>query len=120
MFALTIVLKLIIGLIGLFIVTRLVGKKALSEFTPFDFIYALVLGGILESGLFMGEIKIWHMLLALVVWGILIYLIETVVQMVNPIKTWVRGTPSVLIIDGKINLGEMKRTHIELEHLRGM
>lgn len=120
MFVLSTVVKLVTGLLGLFIVTRLVGKKALSEFTPFDFIYALVLGGILESGLFMTDVRFWHILLALAVWGALIFFIEAVVETAGPIKTWVKGTPSVLVLEGKVNAGELKRSHIELEQLRGM
>ena len=41
-------MKLIIGLIALMVVIRLLGKKHLAEMTPYDIIYLIVFGGILE------------------------------------------------------------------------
>lgn len=69
-------LKIIVGLAALLAVTRLLGKKEMSQLTPFDFIYALVLGGILEEGIYDPKITIWQILFGVVVWGLLIYLIE--------------------------------------------
>lgn len=120
MLMLSITVKLIAGLIGLFLVTRLVGKKALSEFTPFDFIYALVLGGILEESLYDENVTIVHILIALAAWGILIFIAEALVQNVERLKNWIKGKPSVLVHNATLNYGELKRNHIELEQLRGM
>lgn len=41
----SITMKLVFGLIGLLLVVRLFGKKSMSEVTPFDLVYTLVLGG---------------------------------------------------------------------------
>ena len=43
----SITMKLVFGLIGLLLVVRLLGKKSMSEITPFDLFYTRVLGGIL-------------------------------------------------------------------------
>lgn len=40
----SITMKLVFGLIGLLLVVRLLGKKSMSEITPFDLVYTLVLG----------------------------------------------------------------------------
>lgn len=48
----TITLKIIIGFIALLIVLRLMGKKEFSQITPVDFIYLLVLGGLLEDAVY--------------------------------------------------------------------
>lgn len=44
-------LKLLFGLIALLVVIRLLRKKEMSQLTPFDFIYSIVLGGILEESI---------------------------------------------------------------------
>ena len=44
-------LKLVIGLCALLVVVRLLDKKELAQLTPYDFVYTLVLGGILEESL---------------------------------------------------------------------
>lgn len=41
-------LKLIVGLLGIAIITRVLGKKQTSQVTPLDFVYALILGELLK------------------------------------------------------------------------
>ena len=91
MFYLTIGIKLVAGLVSLFLVTRLVGKKSLSEFTPFDFVYALVLGGILEETLYDEQVTVLHLLFAVAIWGLLIYSMESLIQRAERLKTWIHG-----------------------------
>lgn len=69
MIYLEIATKLVIGLAGLLAVARLLGKKEMSQVTPFDFIYALVLGGILEEGIYDKKVSIWQILYAICLWG---------------------------------------------------
>lgn len=117
---LSIAVKLIAGLIGLLVVMRTLGKKALSEITPFDLIYTLVLGGILEESIYDDAVKVWHVLFALFIWGILIYIIEVFVQKSDKTNQIVKGKPSVLILDGKLNMEELEENHLEMEQLRAL
>ncbi len=50
----------------------------------------------------------------------MIYFLESVVQKKDKINTFIKGTPSVLIYDGELNLLEIKNNHIEMEQLRSM
>lgn len=117
---LTIAIKLTIGVAALILVVRLLGKKQMSELTPFDFIYTLVLGGSLEEGLYDEKISLPHILFALAIWGILIYIIEILVQKVEFLKKPIKGGPSELMADGELNHVELKKNHIEMEQLRSM
>lgn len=76
----TIILKLFFGLFGLLLVARLLGKKTLSEITPFDLIYTLVLGGILEESIYDDNVSVFHVLFAIALWALLIYFIEEFVK----------------------------------------
>ena len=44
--------KLVIGFAALLVVIRLLGKKHLAQMTPYDIIYLLVFGGILEESIY--------------------------------------------------------------------
>ncbi|HWO97282.1 MAG TPA: DUF421 domain-containing protein [Bacillus sp. (in: firmicutes)] len=116
----SIAFKLILGLAALLIVTRILGKKEMAQITPFDFIYALMLGGILEEGVYDDKVSILHILFALALWAILIYIIEVAVQKVDKLKRPLKGEPSPLIVKGQINLKEMKKNNMEMEQLRSM
>ena len=116
----SIAVKLVIGLAALFIVLRLLGKKELSQATPFDFIYTLVLGGILEEAIYDDKVSVFHILFAVALWGALIYFIEILVERNDAIKKPLKGEPSTLIEKGSIKLDEMKKNHMEMEQLRGL
>jgi len=115
-----ILFKLFFGLISLLLVVRLLGKKSLADITPFDLIYTLVLGGILEESLYDDQVNIGHVILAVSLWGLMIYLIEKSVQRSERITRWIKGEPAVLIMNGKLNLGIIRSNKIEMEQLRAM
>lgn len=92
----------------------------MSEITPFDLIYTLVLGGILEESIYDDAVHAGHILFALTVWGVLIYCIEVFVQKNDDINHVVKGKPSVLIHDGQLNVEELEKNHMEMEQLRAL
>lgn len=117
---LSISLKLVFGLVSLMLVTRVLGKKALADVTPFDLIYTLVLGGILEESIYDDKLNIGHLVFALFLWAALIYIIERIVQKNTRVSRLLKGEPSVIIRDGVINLKALSKNHIEMEQLRTM
>lgn len=111
-------LKLFVGLIALLIVIRLLGKKELAQLTPFDFVYTLVLGGILEESLFDEQVKVSHFLFALFLWSLFIYVIEKTAQKWNKVRALLKGKPVKLISDGHLNLPAFNKNHLDMEQLR--
>lgn len=114
------VIKLALGLGALLVVTRLLGKKEMGQFTPFDFIYALILGALLEEGLYDEKITIWQMLFGIAVWAVLIYIVEVLVQKNDSIRKLLKGTTTRIMKDGKLDFEKLKKNHIEMEQLRTM
>ncbi|QTD41977.1 DUF421 domain-containing protein [Sporosarcina sp. Te-1] len=112
--------KLVIGLIAFMIVIRTLGKKHLAEMTPYDMIYLLMFGGILEETLYNPKISIWQFLFSLGVWVAAIYVIEKLVTKSNKVRILLKGEPDHLIVDGEINLKLMKKNQMEMEQLRTM
>ncbi|MBS4219769.1 DUF421 domain-containing protein [Bacillus sp. FJAT-49711] len=114
------VMKLVLGLLALLIVTRLLGKKEMGQFTPFDFVYALILGALLEESLYDDKISIFQMLFGVAVWGILIYIVEVLAVKSSKIRRILKGDPSTIVRDGNLDMKAMKKNHIEMEQLRTM
>lgn len=117
---LSIITKLLAGLISLLIVVRLLGKKTLSEMTPYDFIYTLVLGGILEESIYDDNVAVWQVVMGIALWAALIYVLEIIAAKNDSANTVFKGEPSVLIYEGKIVHPELKRNKVEFEQLRGL
>ncbi|WP_257535684.1 DUF421 domain-containing protein [Mesobacillus foraminis] len=113
-------LKLLIGLAALVIVTRILGKKHMSQVTPFDFVYALILGGMVEETIYHADHTVPQMIFSITVWGILIYTVEKLTQKVDWLRGPLKGSTQVLIKDGKISIKELERANLELEQLRSL
>lgn len=110
--------KIIVGLVALLIVIRLLGKKELAQITPFDFVYILVLGGLLEESVYDDMVTVWQVLYAIGLWAVLIYLIEKIVQRFDKTRPAIKGEPSVIINNGELDLKQMKDNKLESEQLR--
>ncbi|MGG0668032.1 DUF421 domain-containing protein [Sporosarcina koreensis] len=113
-------LKLVVGLIAFLIVIRLLGKKHLAEMTPYDIIYLIMFGGILEESLYDNKISIWMFLFSLAVWAVAIFAIEKLVSRFNRLRILLKGEPAQLIADGKINQKAFKKNQLEMEQIRTM
>ncbi len=115
---LDILLKLFIGLCALLVIVRFLGKKELAQLTPYDFVYTLVLGGILEESLFDEKIKITHFLFAIALWAMLIYFIERAAKKWDQLRLLLKGEPVRLISDGQLDMEKFNKHHLEMEQLR--
>ncbi len=102
------------------LVVRLLGKKELSQITPFDLVYLLVLGGLLEESIYDDLVTVWQVLYAIGLWAVLIYIIELIVRRFDRMRTVIKGEPSIIIKDGELDVKTLKKNKLESEQLRTM
>lgn len=112
--------KLITGAIGIFILLRIMGKKTMSELTPFDLIYILLLGAVVEEAIYDDKVNVLHVLFAIVIWGLFVYAIEKALQHTDKFSTFIEGEPAILIEKGRLNLKELDANFFDIEQLRSM
>ena len=112
--------KLITGAIGIFILLRIMGKKTMSELTPFDLIYILLLGAVVEEAIYDDKVNVLHVLFAIVLWGLFVYAIEKALQHTDKFSTLIEGEPAILIEKGRLNLKELDANFFDIEQLRSM
>lgn len=111
-------LKLTAGLIGVMIVLRLMGRKELAQITPLDFVYALILGGIIEESLYDATVPVYEMMFALFFWALLIYVLEKFALKNRRFKTIAQGDPVILIKDGQLDSAVMERNNMDVDEVR--
>lgn len=112
--------ELILGFVGLFIVTRLLGKTQISQITPFDFISSLILGELLGNAIYDENVHIFYILYALVVWGLLIFVIEFWTQKKKGVRGILEGQPEIVIHNGKLVYGALKKSKLDINQLQGL
>lgn len=116
----SIILKIIVGFFVLLAVIRFLGKKELSELTPIDLINLLVLGGLLEESIYDENVRFWEVPYAALLWSILIYLFDLLIRKFDKLRPALKGKPSVLIRNGKLDVEVLRRNKLESEQLRSM
>lgn len=102
--------KLMIGLVALLAVVRVLGRKSLAQMTPYDFVYTLVLDGVLEEALYDDQVNLLHVLLGISLWGVLIFTLEYISTQTEYLNKLFKGEPSVIIYNGQLVLPAMKKT----------
>ncbi|MEK4199336.1 DUF421 domain-containing protein [Cytobacillus sp. FSL K6-0265] len=109
---------LIVGFIALFIMTKILGKSQISQITPFDFISAIVLGELVGNALYDENTGIRQMLFSVLLWTILILTTEKITQKFRRTRKLLEGGPSIVIRKGKIEYGQLKKNHLDLNQLQ--
>lgn len=117
-----IILRSIFLLVILFLFTKWLGKKQVSQLNIFDFISGIVLGGIVAFHSSTIEGSIIYALLALAVWFFIPLLVDYVALKNQFFRDFIRGKSTVFIQDGKVLEDNLKKerytTDDLLENLR--
>lgn len=111
-------LKLIIGLIVLTLTLRILGKQNMAQMTPYDVVYIIVFGGILDSTFYDDGIDIKAFIFSTVVWSLSIYIIEFLVRESETLRMFFRGKPDQIMENGKLNMKLFNKNNIDFEELR--
>jgi uncharacterized membrane protein YcaP (DUF421 family) len=114
--------KLLVGYIALFILTRMLGKRNIGQLSAMDFIATLMLSEFLGNALYDTNVQVEEFLFASIIWVILILFSEYLSRRSRFFRDWTKGKPVILISKGTIdwNLLEWHKMDIQdlLELLR--
>lgn len=106
----------------LFLVTLIIGKKLISQLNFFDFIVGITIGSIAAALSVDKSITYLHGILSLLIWGLLPLLVAKIALANISTRRWLDGVPTILIQNGKILEGNLKKEkyHVNdlLEELR--
>lgn len=110
---LTIVLTSLFSLAALFVLTKLVGNKQMSEITMFDYINSITIGSIAAEMATELE-KPLRPLTAMAVYAVASYLISIATSKSLKVRRVIFGKSIVLMRNGKIYRKNLKKGHLDL------
>jgi uncharacterized membrane protein YcaP (DUF421 family) len=102
---------------GLFLVLRLFGKRQLGEFTPFDFIFLLLLSDSVSRALVGGDRSLIAAFLALVTLMALNLAMTYVTTRFHLAERLLEGRPQFLVREGKVDYAALRREGISKNDL---
>jgi uncharacterized membrane protein YcaP (DUF421 family) len=112
--------RLALAFLTLMILTRLVGRKELSQMTHFNFVSAIAIGTIGASLAVDSSLSIRNGLLALVGWSAFTITLGWLDIKSKKIRTLIEGEPIILIKKGKIMEDKLRRVRLDVDALNAL
>lgn len=102
------------SIITLFILTKLMGNRELSQLTTFDYINSITIGSIAAEMATSLEDNFWEPLIAMIVYAIFIILVSLISSKSIKARRILSGSPLVLYENGTFYRENFKKSKIDL------
>lgn len=107
----------IISLVILFLVTKMLGKKQVSEMGVFDYVIGISIGNFAAEMTINFESNEINGILAVVIFGLVAYLVSYLSIKNMTLRRFFMGKPTVIIKKGKLLKINMKKANIDLNEV---
>ncbi len=114
---LDVILRCLISLVTLFFVTKMIGKKQVSQFSLFDYVIGISIGNFAAEMALNLDSDYMHGTIAVIVFGIVAYLVSIITLKNLKLRRFFIGDPTILIEDGKILYKNLKKTKFDINDL---
>ena len=111
-----VVLTAMLSVVALFIITKLMGHKQVSQLDFFDYICGITIGSI-GAELATELEEPYKPLIALGVYGLASLVLNFVAHKLPKTRKYINGTPTILMNEGKIYRQNLKKAKIDLSEL---
>lgn len=115
-FVYVIILSLV-SIAVLFIITKLMGYRQISEMSFFDYVVGISIGSIAAEMATNIDLEWWKGVTAMVIYGIVGILLSVITQKSIKARKFISGTPIILINNGRIDKKALKKARIEIDDL---
>ena len=112
-----VVIRCLVAMTTLFFMTKLLGKKQVSELSLFDYVIGISIGNFASEMAINLEAEFFNSMLAIIVFGILAYFISILTIKSLKLRKFFVGTPTVLMENSKLIYKNMKKSMIDVNDL---
>jgi uncharacterized membrane protein YcaP (DUF421 family) len=101
----------------LFVITRVIGRRELSSLEPFDIILLVVIGDLVQQGVTQSDYSVTGAMTVIVTFAALTVLVSWISFRFRRLRLALDGQPIVLVMDGKVLEGNLRRERIVRDEL---
>jgi uncharacterized membrane protein YcaP (DUF421 family) len=112
-----IVIRSIVSLMALFFLTKLLGRKQVSQLSAFDYVIGISMGSIAAEMTINTDAPFFDGLVAMIAYALIAYLISWVTIKSHHMRNFFTGTPVILIQDGKIIRKNLRKSLLDINDL---
>lgn len=107
----------LISLITLFLITKLMGKKQISELSLFDYVMGISIGNFAAEITTNMDNQFINGIVAIVLFGVVAYIISKITMKSIKLRRFFMGVPTVIIQNGKLLENGLKKAKIDVNDL---
>ena len=108
-----VILTALLSVVALFIITKIMGHKQVSQLDFFDYVSGITIGSI--GAELATELEApYKPLIALCVWGLVGLLLNVLTHKLPRTRKYINGTPSILMNEGKLYRKNLKKAKLDL------
>ena len=112
--ALSIIPRSLISIVTLFVATKILGKKQISELSLFDYCIGISIGNFTAEMILVLENQLINGVVAILTFGIVGYLISILTMKSIYMRRIFMGVPTTIMSDGKIYYKSLKKLNIDI------
>lgn len=111
---LNITMRAIISLVTLFLVTKMLGKKQVSQLSLFDYVIGISIGNFAAEMTVNLDSNILHGTIAVIIFGLIAYIISIGTMKSIILRRFFSGMPTLIIEDGKFLKEGLKKVKYDI------
>ena len=114
---LDVVMRALVSLVVLFFVTKMLGKKQVSQLSVFDYVIGISIGNFAAEMTTDLDIPYINGVLSVLIFGLVAYLVSYFTMKSIKLRRFFMGTPTMIIQNGKILIDNMRKVKLDINDL---
>ena len=114
---LMVLVRSLASLAVLFLTTKLIGKKQVSELSMFDYVIGISIGNFAAEMILNTEVNFFSGLIAVIIFGLISYFVSYITLKSIKLRKFFMGTPTILIQNGKLIEKNLKKVKFDVNDL---
>lgn len=112
--------RLFLSFLTMLLVTRIMGRKEISQMTFFNFVSAIAIGSLGANLAVSQNLSILNGVLALIGWGMITIIIDLLDINSKKARIAIEGEPLILIKNGRIMEKSLRKVRLDIDALNAM
>lgn len=114
---LDVIVRSLLSLVTLFLVTKMLGKKQVSQLSLFDYVIGISIGNFAAEMSINLETNYINGTVAVVIFGVVAYIVSILTMKSIHLRRFFMGVPTILIEHGKLLIDGMRKVKFDLNDL---
>lgn len=114
---LDVIMRSLVSLVVLFFVTKMLGKKQVSQLSVFDYVIGISIGNFAAEMTTDLDIPYINGVVSVLIFGLVAYLVSYFTMKSIKLRRFFMGTPTMIIQNGKILIDNMRKVKLDINDL---